>query len=167
MKFKFLLLICFAFLIGCKEEDMSPIEGDLNKALLEKNIWKNEVNVDEQFTDNSDAQKYMRVSTISFTGSHYSQSVSKHSSSLQGVPPDSSYTEFWGEYVLSGADSILTLHYKIHSDMAERWIPNSDSLVFQTRFKIISLTEQELAIKPLLDSLKTSYSPVMTYKAVK
>ena len=75
MKGRLLLFLIFTILIGCKEEDMSPIEGEFDKSLLEKYIWKNDILIDEVFTDNSSPEHYNRVTTLSFTATQYTHTV--------------------------------------------------------------------------------------------
>ena len=174
MKGKFLLLIAFAFLIGCKEEDMSPIDGEFNRALLEKYIWKNDILINEVFTDNSSPESYIRSTTLSFTPTQYSHTIkdSIHQLTAFKISDVSELkhkrvSEYWGDYKINGQDSTLILSYRLNNKISEKLNLNADSLVIYSKYKIIHLSENELTLKLTNDSLVNGFNTIMTYKPVK
>jgi len=174
MKGKLLLLLIFAFLIGCKEEDMSPIDGGLNQAILEKYIWKNEILIDEVFTDNSSPERYSRSTTLSFTETQYSHSIqdsiNEYSANIKGMKQEKAsprLREFWGDYVFNMADSTLILSYRVNDKIKSKLNLSSDSLIISTKYKILNLSEDELTLKMDNDSLNYNFNTEMTFKPVK
>lgn len=174
MKGRFLLFIIIGILVGCKEEDMSPLEGEFDKTLLEKYIWKNDILIDEVFTDNSSPEHYNRVTTLSFTATQYSHTVqdSVKESSLFRDKMDhertaSRISEYWGDYTFNGQDSTLVFSYRVNEKLFNRLNLSSDSLIIYNTYKIINLSEDELTLKLTNDSVMHGYNPVMTYKPIK
>ncbi|GGE21916.1 MULTISPECIES: hypothetical protein [Sphingobacterium] len=172
MKGKILLFFIITLLFGCKEEDMSPVDGEFNKALLEKYIWKNNVLIDEVFTDNSNPEHYNRTTTLSFTGTQYSHivqdSVKGNMDAQSRMNPLAIRTsEYWGDYTFNGLDSTITLSYRVNEKVLNKMNISSDSLIIHSSYKIISLSEDELTLKLKNDSVMHGYNTVMTFKPVK
>jgi hypothetical protein len=172
MKDKLLFLLFIAFLIGCKEEDMSLVDGGLNQAILEKHIWKNEILIDEVFTDNTTPERYSRFTTLSFTGTQYSHSIQdsikENFLNNSNVDPTSGrLREFWGDYTINPIDSTLILSYRVNEKIQSAMNIPSDSLVISTKYKILKLSENELTVQMRNDSTSYIYNTPMTFKPVK
>ncbi|MGH2624810.1 MAG: hypothetical protein ACRDE7_14165, partial [Sphingobacterium sp.] len=111
---KWPLLYCFllSLLIGCKDDEIMPSQQPINKSLLEQNIWINQQEIEEQYTDQSAPIKYLKSATFSFTPSHYSHKITsalqktgtKNTAELENL-------EIWGAYKISVIDSVITLFY--------------------------------------------------------
>src|SRR5690606_25416737 len=158
MNAKLLFLLIVAFLIGCQEEDMSPIEQGLYQAILEKHIWKNEVIMDEVITDNRSPERYSRATTLSFTATqspHTIQDTLKDNSNndTKSDKFTGRLREFWGDYDFNSADSTLILSYRIHDKIKTSLNLSTDSLIISTKYKILKLSEDELIIQMRNDSL--------------
>ncbi len=172
MKGKFLLLFILAIFIGCKEEDMSPIQGELNKAILEKYIWKNDVLVDEVFTDNSSPERYTKSTTLSFTSTQYTYKVEHGFKDTKANLKSSDanqvrISEYWGDFQFNPIDSTLILSYTLNNNIHLAWKPDGDSLIVHTKYKVLNLADDELTIKLDKDSLGHGFNPIMTFKPVK
>ena len=172
MKAKLLFLLIVALLIGCQDEDMSPIDRGLNQVILEKHIWKNEVLIDEVFTDNRSPERYSRATTLSFTETQYSHSIQDtlNENSNKDTKSDKfsgRLREFWGDYDFNSVDSTLILSYRIHDKIKASLNLSTDSLIISTKYKILKLSEDELIIQMRNDSLTYIYNTPMTFKAVK
>mgnify|MGYP003575024453 CR=1 FL=1 len=174
MKGRLLLFLIFTILIGCKEEDMSPIEGEFDKSLLEKYIWKNDILIDEVFTDNSSPEHYNRITTLSFTATQYTHTVQDSVNNifvLKGnkdqVKTADRISEYWGDYSFNGQDSTLVFSYRVNEKLFNRLNLSSDSMIIYNTYKIINLSEDELTLKLTNDSVLHGYNPVMTFKPIK
>lgn len=174
MKGKLLLLLLLAFLVGCKEEDMSPTDEGINRAILEKYIWKNDILIDEVFTDNSTPESYIRTSTLSFTQTQYThrvQDATNNHSAIKNLSKQyrdpKRVSEYWGDFNINGADSTLTLSYRVNNKITNQLNLSQDSLVIYSTYKIIHLSDDELTLKLTNDSVMNGYNRIMTYKPIK
>src|SRR5690606_36889205 len=140
MKGRLLLFLIFTILIGCKEEDMSPIEDEFDKSLLYKYIWINDSLIDEDFTDYSTPEDYTRVTTLSFTATQYTHTVQDSVSNsfvLKGnkdhVKAADSISEYGGDYSFNGQDSTLVFSYRVNDKLFNRLTLSSDSMIIYNR----------------------------------
>ncbi|MGO1520485.1 MAG: hypothetical protein ACTHWQ_03030, partial [Sphingobacterium sp.] len=67
LKGKLLFFICIITLAGCEDDDLSAIAQKNEVDLLQMHVWENQIEIDEQFTDNSQPVKYKKSSTLAFT----------------------------------------------------------------------------------------------------
>ena len=165
---KWTLLYCFLFslLIGCKDEQVMPSQSPINRSLLEQNIWINQQEVEEQYTDQIDPIKYLKSTTFSFTPSHYSHKIAsalqnkgaKNTAELENL-------EIWGAYEISALDSVITLFYTNNLLTETDQTPSLETYSpLALKYKIIKLTTNELTLKHIVDSTFTENQPEITFR---
>lgn len=164
LKGKLLLFICIITLAGCKDDDLSAIAPKNELELLQMHVWENQIEIDEQFTDNSKSVKYKKSSTLAFTETQYTHIIQNTGSEKPNAPTATKTEEYWGDFQYSPKDSLITLNYTVGSDSIGGDSTPGRTVVVHARYKIVEITEDLLTLTAALDSSESYGHPKITFK---
>ncbi|MGO1786450.1 MAG: hypothetical protein ACTHZ1_01570 [Sphingobacterium sp.] len=164
LKGKLLFFICIITLAGCEDDDLSAIAQKNEVDLLQMHVWENQIEIDEQFTDNSQPVKYKKSSTLAFTETQYTHIIQNTASQKSDASPSKKTEEYWGDYQYSPKDSLITLHYTVGSDSIGGDSTLSRTVVVHARYKIVEINENMLTLIAASDSSQSYGHPKITFK---
>lgn len=166
LKIFLLFLISISTLIvACEDDLLSPASAGDELRLLQKHIWENEIKIDEQFIDHNRTVKYIKHSTLSFTPSQYTHTITNRASNKTVRGAAEKTEEYWGDYEYAPKDSIITLHYTVSTSPAETNHQATERKVVHARYKIKNIHDKELILMSVSDSSNTGNHPEITFKA--
>lgn len=159
-----LLLSGIFVLTACEDDILPPVESKNEQALLQNQIWENEIEIDQLFTDNNSSVKYIKRSTLTFTKTQYTHTIQhispSNSSHAAGRQPE----EYWGDYQYTEKDSLLTLRYTVVSEPADDQADADRAQVVHARYKVLQVKDDQLVLKAIADSSAALEHPETTFK---
>lgn len=162
-----LLLNCFVILTSCEDDILSPIDQENELNLLQKHVWENQIEIDQQFIDNSGAVKYIKHSTLAFTKTQYTHTIKNSSPTNPELTSTRKAEEYWGDYQYSPQDSLITLRYTVGSHSHKNDTVDDASMVVHARYKVIKIKNNELILTAVTDSLSSFIHPEVTFRPKK
>ncbi len=172
MNVKCTLFLALALLLGCKEEDITPIETSLNIGRLQQFNWENRSEVEEQAVDQIGIYKYAKKIVLNFNEIQFTHKTESYLLSKPEKMGDVNFipalenSEVWGGYQVSTVDSTLVFHIQKKNHLWDRWNVPADSVAISSTYKILKLTDSKLELKPLSDMQIDGTNPIITFSAI-